>query len=169
MSPWLTQTVAAIHTLSAAAWFGALVYRVMFVDPKAHQFFKQETEYERFSLHLAHGMRYVVMGSLITCGLSGFVLLGLRWNPEQTDWQTLMYGKIGLWVLAFSVFTYVSWVFWPKRVFATDRDLMRLRRQGISLTVGMIGVAALGFLLGQVGQELRYNVESLQTLSERMR
>lgn len=169
MSAWLIQSIAAIHTLSAAAWFGALVYRVVFVDPKAHQFFKQETEYERFALHLAHGMRYVVMLSLLTCGLTGFVLLGLRWNADQTDWQMLMFGKIALWLVAFSVFTYVSWVFWPKRVFATDRDLLRLRRQGISLTVGMIGVATLGFLLGQVGQELRFNIETLNLTTERLR
>jgi hypothetical protein len=95
--------------------------------------------------------------------------MGLRWHDDQSDWQMLMYGKIALWVVAFGVFTYVSWVFWPKRVFATDRDLVRLRRQGISLTVGMIGVAALGFLLGQVGQELRYHVENIQRTTERLR
>src|SRR5690349_10772635 len=69
----LDQVAAAIHLLSAAAWFGALVYRAFFVDPKALRFFGGGAGYERFSLDLAHGMRAVVLAALLTCGLSGFV------------------------------------------------------------------------------------------------
>ncbi len=38
MNTLLDQGLAATHLLSGAAWFGALVYRTAFVDPKALKF-----------------------------------------------------------------------------------------------------------------------------------
>ena len=144
----LERGLAAAHMLSAAAWFGALVYRTFFVDPKATKFFRVGTEYERFSLHLADGMRYVVMASLLTCGLSGFALMGLRWNSSEA-WLTLMGAKIIVWVVALALFAYISWVYWPRRVFATADEFPKVRRQGLALSLVMIGIAASGMVLGQ--------------------
>src|SRR4051812_24972038 len=112
---WLDRTLAAVHLLSAAGWFGALVYRTLFVDPKAIKFLGAGRDFERFSLDLAHGMRRVVLAALIACGLSGFGLIGLRWNGSN-DWLALMAGKTALWIIAFAVFAYVSWTYWPRRV-----------------------------------------------------
>jgi len=147
----LDQVAAAIHLLSAAAWFGALVYRAFFVDPKALRFFGGGAGYERFSLDLAHGMRAVVLAALLTCGLSGFVLVGLRWSPAG-GWPALVAGKAGLWAVGFALFAYVSWVFWPRRVFAAAADWPAVRRQGLALSVVMIGIAGLGIVLGQVAR-----------------
>ncbi|WP_020471827.1 hypothetical protein [Zavarzinella formosa] len=147
----LDHLLAAVHLLSGAAWFGALVYRTFFVDPKAMRFFHEGTEFERYSLDLAHGMRYVVMLALVTCGLSGFVLLGLRWNSSQ-GWLAFMGIKSGLWIIAFGLFGYISWVFWPKRVFATRTELPRLHRQGFLLAFTMIVIAATGMMLGQLAK-----------------
>jgi len=155
MSFLLEQALAAIHHLSAAAWFGALVYRAFFVDPKALRFFHGRTDFERFSLHLADGMRYVVLAALLTCGLSGFVLMGLRWDAASASWLALMGLKAVLWVSAFAVFAYISWVFWPRRVFATETEIPAVRRQGVVLALVMIALAGLGMVLGQAGQALR--------------
>ncbi len=146
--------LAAAHLISGAAWFGALVYRTLFVDPKAIKFFKTDGEFERFSLDLAHGMRYVVLLALVTCGGSGFLLLGMRWTPSQ-EWLTLMGVKTALWVVAFGLFGYISWVFWPKRVFATGDEVKKLRRQGLALTVVMIVIAVAGMALGQWAKSWR--------------
>ena len=143
-----------MHHLSAAAWFGALVYRAFFVDPKAFKFFPVGAEFERFSLDLAHGMRFVVLAALLTCGLTGFVLLGLRWNPAH-GWLAFMAGKVAIWAVAFALFTYISWVFWPRRVFAVGGELPRIRRQGLVLALVMIGIAGAGMVLGQLGQGMR--------------
>ena len=147
----LEPILAAVHLLSAAAWFGALVYRAFFVDPKAARFFRHGPEFERFSLDLAHGMRLVVLSALLTCGLSGFAWLGLKWNSAD-QWLTLMTVKAGLWGIAFALFAYISWVFWPRRVFATADDRPRVRRQGFALAVTMIGIAAAGMVLGQMAR-----------------
>ena len=100
MAGLLDPSIAAVHHLSAAAWFGALVYRAFFVDPKALKFFRAGAEFERFSLDLADGMRYVVLAALLTCGLSGFVLVGLRWTLTD-GWFAMMTAKAGLWAFAF--------------------------------------------------------------------
>lgn len=150
----LDECVAAVHHLSAAAWFGALVYRAFFVEPKAQRFFNGGAEYERFSLELAQGMRYVVMLALATCGLSGFILVGLKWSSSDV-WLSFIAGKIGLWILACALFAYISWVFWPRRVFATDSEWPRVHRQGFILAVTMIGIAASGFLLGLAARAVR--------------
>ena len=161
MTSLLEQVVAMAHLVSAAAWFGALVYRTFFVDPKALRFLGGGREYERFSLDLAHRMRGVVLLALVTCGLSGFVLAGLRWNPAG-GWLTLVAGKAGLWAVAFAVFAYVSWVFWPRRVFAAADEWPAVRRQGLALSLVMIGIAGLGIVLGQLCQWVRNGgIESL--------
>ena len=154
-SSFFEQLVAAVHHLCAAAWFGALVYRAFVVDPKALKFFRAGAEFERFSLNLAQGMRYVALVALVTCGLSGFVLLGLRWNPADA-WLALMAGKTAIWTVTFALFAYVSWVFWPRRVFAVGAELPRIRRQGLVLALAMIGIAGAGMVLGQLGHAMRY-------------
>ncbi len=141
----------AVHLLSGAAWFGALVYRLFFVEPKSQSFFKQWREYENFSLNLAHGMRYIVMLSLFTCGISGFILLGLRWE-NSAMWQALQFSKIGLWMIGFAIFAYISWVYWPKRVFIDETTRKKLGRQGFALAFVMILISGSGIVLGQLSQ-----------------
>src|SRR5262245_10807177 len=65
----LEQVVAMVHLLAAAGWFGALVYRAFYVDPRALRFFGQTDGYEQFSLALAERMRWVVMAAMLTSGL----------------------------------------------------------------------------------------------------
>lgn len=145
------QSLLAAHLLSGAAWFGALVYRTFFVDPKSRAFFQRGRDFESYSLHLADGMRFVVLLALLTSGLTGFALLGLRWNADAA-WQARMAVKAVAWLLAFCVFVYISWVYWPRRLFATESEYPAIRRQGLALSLVMIGFAAVGLVLGQWGR-----------------
>jgi len=145
----LEQFLFWVHGLSAAAWFGGIFYRTLVIDPKAFHYFRDRAEYERFSTHLAHGMRSLVIAGLLTCGLSGFVLLGLRWDAAQNHLLGLMGAKIVVWLLACGLFAYVSWVHWPWRAFAAAAEYRAYRRQGIVLAAGMVLLAGTGFVLGQ--------------------
>jgi putative copper export protein len=151
---YLEQFLFWVHGVSAAAWFGAIFYRTLIIDSKAFSYFRDRAEYERFSTHLAYGMRYVVIAGLLTCGLSGFALLGLRWDLS-TGWFSLMLTKIIVWLAACGLFTYVSWVHWPWRSFAAPDEFRSYRRQGIALAAGMVFLTGLGFVLGQAGRLLR--------------
>jgi putative copper export protein len=159
MSFWLEQAVALIHTLSSAAWLGALVYRLCFVDPKAMRSLGDGAKFEKFSLDLAHGMRYVVVLALVSCGLSGFALMGMRWNAAE-HWQAMMAAKIALWAIAVGLFTYISWVYWPRRVFADATEWPAVRRQGLRLSLVMIAIAGLGFVVGQLAQTVSRSINA---------
>jgi hypothetical protein len=147
----LERALLAAHLLSGAAWFGALVYRTFFVDPKSRRYFERGADFETYSLHLSDGMRYVVVLALLASGLSGFALMGLHWNADAA-WQARMAAKAALWAVALAVFAYVSWVYWPRRVFATKAEWPGVRAQGLALSLVMIAIAAAGMLLGQWGR-----------------
>jgi hypothetical protein len=150
----LEQLLFWMHGLSAAAWFGSIFYRTLVIDSKTYSYFPARSEYERFSTHLAHGMRYFVIAGLLTCGLSGFALLGLRWDGSNSTWLALMAAKTCVWLGACGLFTYVSWVHWPWRSLAAPAEFPRYRRQGQRLALAMVVLAGVGFALGQAGRLL---------------
>jgi hypothetical protein len=145
----LEQLLFWIHGLSAAAWFGGIFYRTLVVDAKAFGYFADRAEYERFSTHLAHGMRYFVIAGLLTCGLSGFALAGLRWDAGYGLWSGLMIAKVAVWLAACGLFAYVSWVHWPWRSLASPEEFPEFRRAGIALASAMVLLSGAGFALGQ--------------------
>ena len=146
---YVEQLLFWVHGMSAAAWFGAIFYRTLVIDDKAFAYFPDRKDYERFSTHLAHGMRYVVTAGMLTCGLSGFALLGLRWNASNEIWLGLVIAKVVVWLLAAGLFSYVSWVHWPWRSLASPDESAGYRREGTRLAVGMVLLSGTGFLLGQ--------------------
>lgn len=143
------QILFFVHGMSAAAWFGAIFYRTLIVDGKAVNYFPERADYERFSTHLAHGMRYVVIAGIATCGLSGALLAGLRWDRGDGVWLGFMAAKLLLWLAACVLFIYVSWVHWPRRALALPVEYTGFRRQGVVLAGGMVLLTGIGFLLGQ--------------------
>ena len=145
----LEQVLFWAHGLSAAAWFGAIFYRTAVVDGKAFAFFPDRREYERYSTHLAHGMRYLVTAGLLTTGLTGFALMGLRWTSSNGAWLGLMAAKAAVWLAAGGLFAYVSWVHWPWRSLAAPDEMPGYRREGVLLACGMVALSGTGFLLGQ--------------------
>ncbi len=150
----LEQFLFWVHGLSAAAWFGAIFYRTVVVDGKAFAFFEKRHDYEHFNTHLAHNMRYFVIAGLLVCGLSGFALLGLKWDGASVAWLALMGAKAAVWLGAFGLFTYVSWVHWPWRALAAPEEFAKYRRDGQRLAYAMVALAGTGFALGQAGRTL---------------
>jgi hypothetical protein len=148
----LEQLLFWVHGTSAAAWFGAIFYRALVVDGKAVTFFPDVTGYERFSTHLAHGMRYLVSAGMLTCAASGFVLAGLRWDPGNGAWLGLMAAKVGVQAAAAALFAYVSYVHWPWRSLAAPEEYAGYRREGQRLALAMVWLSGTGFLLGQAGR-----------------
>lgn len=143
-----------VHGLSAAAWFGAIFYRTVVIDGKAFAFFERRADYEHFSTHLAHNMRYFVIAGLFTCGLSGFALLGWKWDSASAAWLALMAAKSAVWLSALGLFTYVSWVHWPWRALAAPEEFAKYRRDGQRLAYAMVALAGAGFALGQAARAL---------------
>ncbi len=145
----LEQVLFWVHGMSAAAWFGAIFYRTLVVDGKAFGYFDRRADYEKFSSHLAHGMRYFVTAGLLICGLSGFALVGLKWDGSSVAWLALMGAKSAVWLGACVLFTYVSWIHWPWRSLAAPEEFPKYRKQGQQLAYAMVVLSGAGFALGQ--------------------
>jgi hypothetical protein len=145
----LEQVLFWAHGASAAAWFGAIFYRTLVVDGKAFRFFADAADYERFSTHMAHGMRYTVTAGMLTCAASGFLLAGLRWQPDNAAWLGLVGAKAAVQVAAAGLFAYVSYVHWPWRSLAAPEESACYRREGQRLAAAMVALSGTGFLLGQ--------------------
>ena len=145
----LEQVAFWVHGVSGAAWFGAIFYRTFVVDSKAFAYFPDRAEYERFTTHMAHGMRFLVIAGLLVCGLSGFALVGLKLDGSNDVWLGLMIAKVTVWLAAGVLFTYVSWVHWPWRSLASPEESRRYRFEGQALAVGMVALTGTGFVLGQ--------------------
>jgi hypothetical protein len=145
----LEQVLFWVHGTSAAAWFGAIFYRTLVVDGKAFGFFGAAADYERFTTHMAHGMRYTVTAGMLTCAASGFLLAGLRWDPANETWLGLVGAKVAVQAAAAGLFAYVSYVHWPWRSLAAPEESARFRREGQRLAAAMVVLSGTGFVLGQ--------------------
>jgi hypothetical protein len=60
-----------------------------------------------------------------------------------------MAAKVGVWLLACGLFTYVSWVHWPWRSLAGPDEFRAYRRSGLILAGSMVLLSGTGFVLGQ--------------------
>jgi hypothetical protein len=147
--PLLEHVMFWVHGMSAAAWFGAIFYRFAVVDGKAYRYFAEPADYERFSTHLAHGMRYVVTAGMLTCAATGFALAGLRWQPDSGAWLGLVGAKVVVQVAAAGLFVYVSYVHWPWRSLAGPEEFAPDPREGQRLAGAMVLLSGTGFVLGQ--------------------
>lgn len=147
---WLFTALLAVHLLSVAAWFGALVYRTFVVNIRARVYFaERDRDYEEFMLVLTDGARYVVLLALVVGGLSGVGLLALRWQRlDDPIWATMLFVKAGLYGLLSAGFVYVSWWLWPRRALALPAEFPAEQRHAQLVALLMLGLLMIALLLG---------------------
>ena len=147
---WLHAALLAVHLLSVAAWFGALIYRTFVVNVRARIYFdKRDRDYEEFMLVLTDGARRVVLAALLAGGLSGVGLLALR-SQRLADpvWAAMLLTKSALFALLFAGFVYISWWLWPRRSFALPAEFPAEQRHSHVVALVMLGLLTVAMLLG---------------------
>lgn len=138
----------ALHLLCAVLWVGGMFFAYVVLRPsmaaiEAPQRMLLHTRvFKKFFLVIWHAMPLII--------LSGFAMLGLRWDMATLPWQinTMM----GLGLLMAAVFLAI--VFGPYRRFrrTTDRNRMAssldsIRKLiGLNLVLGLITVIVAGLL-----------------------
>jgi len=139
-----------VHTLAGAGWFGAMLYSLNVLHPKAREYFNDDRQYEEFMANLAHGARKKMFYAFALMGGTGAAMAALHWKLDPL-WLALLGLKIALFLAALVLFCLVTFWFWPLRVFATDAELpmhhQRFKRIGIAMQmlVGMnmaLGIVA---------------------------
>ena len=147
--------LACAHVLAGSAWFGAMLYSLMVLHPRARTFFRGSREFEQFITHLAAGARWKVLGGAAFIALTGLGLLGLRGPEVAADGRNAcVIGKAVLFVVAVSVFCFASWRLWPARVMASAEEIPRFQRAFRRVAMALILLVGLSMVLGVVGSHI---------------
>jgi len=147
--------LAAAHVLAGAAWFGAMLYSLAVLHPRARSFFRSPRQFEEFIAYLAAGARWKVLGSaafIVVTGL-GLLLLQVAGPPSPGKWACLVTKSILL-VVAVSLFCFVSWVLWPARVLASAEEIPKFQRRFRIIAVTLLALVGASIVLGVVSSHL---------------
>jgi Flp pilus assembly protein TadB len=146
----MTVLLVIVHAGLAAAWVGGMAYSLFVVQPKLKRFFGPDEESrEALTAVIASGNRYKVLALIAVIALTGVVLLLL---DHEHWWIHLI--KAVLLIAATTIFWYVSWRHWPRRVFATAAERPALQRQLYLLAGTMLVLTGTAFALGAAAAQL---------------
>jgi Flp pilus assembly protein TadB len=146
----MTVLLVIVHAGLAAAWVGGMAYSLFVVQPKLKRFFGPDEESrEALTAVIASGNRYKVLALIGVIALTGVVLLLL---DHEHWWIHLI--KAVLLIAATTIFWYVSWRHWPRRVFATAAERPALQRQLYLLAGTMLVLTGTAFALGAAAAQL---------------
>jgi uncharacterized membrane protein len=133
----VTSLGLAVHVIGGGVWIGAVAFNVFILHPRAEKFFQRSAEFEDFLFSVVHGARYLVLAGVAAIVASG-AWLTARYAGAATPWSSLVAAKIALLLASLGLFLYVSFVLWPRRVFATEAELPAVRRRFWVVGVAMI-------------------------------
>jgi putative copper export protein len=145
----LSLGLAIGHTLVAAAWFGAMVYSLAVLQPRAARFFASDREFEDFVATISDGARWKVLTACLLLAATGLGLMVVQWHAAASPaWLALIVVKGGLLLVALALFAYVSWWLWPARILATPEEVPLFQRRFRRVGWSLIGLVGLGIVLG---------------------
>ena len=152
---------AIVHVGAGAVWLGAMVYSLVVVQPRAARFFRDAEQLEDFTVVLASGARWKVLGVAAAVALSGAGLVAteIAGNDDATAlWSALVVAKGVLLVIAVALFWYVSWRLWPARQLAhavDSPDLPTIQGRFRKVALALTAVVAAGLVLGAIADAVR--------------
>lgn len=146
-----------VHVLGGGVWIGAMFFSVFVLHPRAEVFFAGKPQFEDLLFTVVQGARWKVVAGAAAIATSGAALL---WEHRAAGpwWLAVVAAKIGLLLLVIGLFTYVSWVLWPRRVFAAEAELPAIRAVFRRIGALMIAANALNVGLGVLARLLRAGV-----------
>lgn len=121
----------AAHIWIWALYYGPISYNYYMLYPRMQrEFFESEARYEEFAVASAMGLRWWIFGAIAMAGVTGLLLVIWPPRPEMPPaWWMLVGAKTVLMTVLAILYAYVSWVMWPRRVFAPPAERPRLQRQ----------------------------------------
>jgi len=147
--------IIGVHVLGGGVWIGAMAFSVFVLHPRAERFFNGSSTFEDFIFTVVHGARWKVVAGIAGIVASG-IALTLQIAPRAAGaWGWIVGAKTSLFLVSAALFVYVSWVLWPRRVFASVEELPGVRRRFWWVGVVMIGCNSLNMGLGILAHALR--------------
>ncbi len=142
--------VLCVHVLAGAAWFGAMLYSLFVVQPRARRFFRREDAFEEFAATLAAGARWKVLSG---CGLIAGTGVGLLLcaGPLTEFAKQWLKAKSVFFGMAVTIFCYVSWRLWPARVLAAPSEVLSVQKRFRTWAAVLICLVGLCFVCALIG------------------
>lgn len=137
----------AVHVWAWGLYLGTLLYIYFRLFPDMRRWLADDERFEAFSITTGHGLRWWIYGALALAAASGAALLA-RADARGPEFAVLMGVKIALFALALAVYTYVSYVMWPARVFVAAGDRPAEQRRFFRVALGLIVLLVAQALLG---------------------
>lgn len=153
--PIANALVHALHVWTWGIYLGSVTYIYFRLFPDIRQWLESEDRFEEFSLVTGDGLRWWIYGALIAAGVSGVALVVLQPRGSLSSWWwTLIALKAALLLATLAVYTYVSYVMWPRRVFvaladrpAEQQRFFRIALLLMSLLIGQVLLGAAAHLV----------------------
>ena len=156
LNPAVHASVAAVHALASAGWFGSMVYSLTVLQPRAKSYFADDQRFEEFVATVSRGARWKVLSAFAVVLFSGVALIPLtRPDPSSRPWLVLVITKVVLFAVSLVVFCYASWRLWPARIFATPEEVPAFQRRFRRVGVSMILLVGANLVLGVVAHTYR--------------
>ena len=148
--------ILGVHVLGGGVWIGAMAFSVFVLHPRAEKFFAGSSTFEDLLFTVVHGARWKVVAGIVGIVASGVALTLAGSGPGVGPmWTAIVAAKVALLVCSLALFFYVSWVLWPRRVFASPAELPGLRRRFRVVGVVMIAANTINMGLGILAHSLR--------------
>lgn len=147
--------IVGVHVLGGGIWIGAMGFSVFVLHPRAERFFAGSSTFEDLLFTVVHGARWKVVAGIVGIVGSGVALTLARGGAAGRAWDGIVAAKVGLLVVSLALFFHVSWVLWPRRVFASADELPAIRRRFRVVGVVMIVCNTINMGLGILASGLR--------------
>jgi putative copper export protein len=145
----------AAHVLAGGAWFGAMLYSLMVLHPRARSFFGNSRQFEEFIAHLAAGARWKVLSGVTFIALTGIGLLLVPGDePSSRGRIACLFAKTALFAIAVSIFCFASWRLWPARTLASVEELPKFQQTFRRIAVALLVLVGLCMALGVLSSHL---------------
>ncbi len=147
--------IAAAHVLAGGAWFGAMLYSLMVLHPRARTFFSSSRQFEEFVAHIADGARWKVLSGAAFVALTGIGLMLLPGAEHtSTGRNACIIAKSALFAIAVSLFCFTSWKLWPARILASAQDIPKFQRSFRRIAVTLLVLVGASMVLGVLSSRL---------------
>ena len=147
--------ITAAHVLAGSAWFGAMLYSLVVLHPRARSFFRSSRQFEEFIAHIAAGARWKVLSGAAFVALTGIGLLLLPGAEHaSTGRNACVIAKTGLFVVAISLFCFASWRLWPARTLASIEEIPKFQRSFRRIAVTLLVLVGMSMVLGVLSSQL---------------
>jgi len=147
--------IVGVHVLGGGVWIGAMAFSVFVLHPRAERFFEGSRTFEDLLFTVVHGARWKVVAGIVGILASGVLLTVARAGTAGAGWDAIVAAKVGLLAVSLALFCHVSWVLWPRRVFASAEELPAIRRRFRAVGMVMIACNAINMGLGILAGGLR--------------